>query len=468
MPPSLALFLWFILLLALLRFDPARDSKISLSLWVPVIWMFIVGSRLPSQWLGGPMGPSTQALEEGNLMDRSIYTFLILLAIGILMSRSFKWGAFFARNLALTAFLAFALLSVMWSDYSLIALKRWFRDLGNYLMILVVLSDPRPLETVRTLLRRFCYLLIPLSILLIKYYPNLGIHYAFYSGAAEYLGAATSKNMLGVACLISGLFFFWDTMTRWPERKQRRTRRILLVNAAFMAMTLWLLYLSNSATSRVCLVLGCLVIAAAHSKVSKRHPGLLKWMIPACICLYLIMAFGFDVNADLARALGRDPTLTGRTEIWNAVLSTHTNPIVGTGYESFWLGPRLRQVWSLAGEVNEAHNGYLDVYLNQGLIGLFLLGGLLISSYRVICRTLTFSSGLASLCLAMWTIALFYNVTEAAFKPSSMCFTFLLGTLAVPRVATMRGTPLKSTRSRVQPLDGATAHSHDAGIASLT
>ena len=173
MPPSLALCLWFILLVALLRFDPAKDSKISLALWVPVIWMFIVGSRLPSQWLGVQTGQAAQALEEGNPVDRTISSVLILLAIGILMSRSFEWGSFFSRNFALMAFLSFALLSVCWSDFPFIAFKRWFRDLGNYLVILVALSDPRPLEAVRTVLRRLCYLLIPLSILLIKYYPHI-------------------------------------------------------------------------------------------------------------------------------------------------------------------------------------------------------------------------------------------------------------------------------------------------------
>ncbi len=150
MPPSLALLLWLVLLLALFRFDPAKDPKASAVLWVPVIWMFIVGSRLPSQWLGGQVGGAAQALEEGNPLDRSIYFALILLAIGILMSRSFNWGGFFARNVALMAFLFFALLSVMWSDFPFITFKRWFRDLGNYLVILVaVVRSSVPLEAVR-------------------------------------------------------------------------------------------------------------------------------------------------------------------------------------------------------------------------------------------------------------------------------------------------------------------------------
>jgi O-antigen ligase len=253
------------------------------------------------------------------------------------------------------------------------------------------------------------------------------------------MGATTSKNMLGVACLISGIFFFWDTVTRWSDRKERRTRRIIMVNFAFIAMTLWLLHLADSATSRVCLVIGCLIIAAAHSDMFRRRSGLLKVLIPACFVLYLILAFGFNVNGDLASAIGRDPTLTDRTLIWKNLLSMNTNPLVGTGYESFWLGSRL----ALAGRsfeagLNEAHNGYLDIYLGLGVIGICLLAGFLIASYRNICRQLTSSPSVASLNLALWTITLFYNMTESAFKFHLMWVVFLLAAIAVPAPAADR------------------------------
>lgn len=433
MSPSLALLLWLIFVLGLLRFDSAKDPQSPLALWVPLVWMFIIGSRLPSQWLGGQMGTASQALEEGNALDRTIFLLLILLALGILLSRSFKWGDFLVRNFVLMAFLFFALMSVLWSDFPFVSFKRWFRDLGDYLVILVVLSDPRPLEAVRTLLRRLCFLLIPLSILVIKYYPQLGKQYEFWSGASMYVGAATSKNMLGVLCLVSGIFFFWDTVTRWPDRKERRTKRIIAVNLALIAMTLWLLNFANSATSRVCLVIGCLVIVAAHSRAVKRHPAFLKALIPICLCFYMVLQYSFDINGKLAGAIGRDPTLTDRTLLWKILLSMHTNPLLGTGYESFWLGPRLAWVWQkFTLGINEAHNGYLEIYLNLGLIGLFLLAVFLIVSYRSICSRLTSPSSLASLFLALWTILLFYNVTEAAFKGSQlMWLTFLPGAIAV-------------------------------------
>src|SRR5262249_1525242 len=155
--------------------------------------------------------------------------------------------------------LAFGLLSVAWSDLPFVTFKKWFRDLGLYGVILVVLSDPRPLEAVRTVFRLWAYLSIPLSVVLVKYYPTLAKKLSDWGGQ-EFTGVSTSKNMLGALCLVSGIFFFWDTITRWHQRKQPRVRRVILVNIAFIGMTLWLLNLSESSTSTICLAIGCLVI----------------------------------------------------------------------------------------------------------------------------------------------------------------------------------------------------------------
>ena len=436
MPPLLALILWFILLVALFWWDPAKGSKSPFALWVPLIWMFIMGSRLPSQWLGVQVGSAVQAMEEGNPIDRSIFFGLMLVALGILISRSFTWDIFFGRNLALTAFLLFALISVVWSDVPFIAFKRWFRDLGNYLMVLVVLSDPLPLDAVRTLLRRLAYLLIPLSILLDKYFPGLSRMFDPWTGIGMYVGVTTGKNLLGLDALLCGLFFFWDTVTRWSDRKDPRTKRIIRVNVGFFAMSLWVLNTANSATCRVCMLLGCLVVVAAYSKFFRRHPGFLKVLIPSTFLLYLLLAYGLNLNGAMAGAVGKDPTLTDRTKIWAFVLGMHTNPLIGTGYESFWMGSRLQWFWDHAdlGHLNEAHNGYLEVYLNLGLIGVILVTGLLISGYRNICKQLRSSLSLASLNLALWTIMLFYCVTEAGFRSGLMWDVFLLASISGPTI----------------------------------
>jgi hypothetical protein len=197
-------------------------------------------------------------------------------------------------------------------------------------------------------------------------------------------------------------------------------------------MTVWLLNLAHSATSNVCLGIGCGIVAAAHSRLFKHRPRRLAVLVPIGLCLYLVLEVSFGINELIVQAVGRDPTLTDRTEIWQLLLSMRTNPIVGTGYESFWLGARLQRVWLAFKGVNEAHNGYLEIYLNLGAVGLFLLLCFLVAKYRRISQTVESESSFASFALALWTILLFYNVTEAAFKTQLLWATFWVVAAAVP------------------------------------
>lgn len=426
MPPFIALLICLVLLLGLMCFDPAKKSGASVANWIPVIWIFFVGTRLPSQWLGNQVGTLAEAFEGSDPLNRDVFLGLTLMAIAILIARSLKWGDFFARNSFLMAFIFFALMSVFWSDFPLITFKRWFRDLGAYLVMLVILSDAHPLEAVGTVLRRFCYLAIPLSILLVKYYPALGRSYDPWSGAPVAVGATTSKNQLGVACLVAGIFFFWDIVTRWSDRKERHVKRILFVDFAFMAMTAWLLYHAHSATSNVCLAIGCFVIAVAATKAARRHATFFRTLVPTCFISYVILAYWFNANAYLVGAVGRNPTLTDRTFIWKTLLGIGTNPLVGTGYRSFFLGARLQEFWRTFPGINEAHNGYLDLYLNLGIIGLVLFLGFLMASYRTIWDRARTDSPFASFGLAIWTALLFYNVTEAAFDGGLLWLTLML------------------------------------------
>jgi O-antigen ligase len=248
--------------------------------------------------------------------------------------------------------------------------------------------------------------------------------------------------MLGALCLISALFFFWDTLTRWPDRKSLRTRRTIIVNLAFAAISVWELNFADSATSLVCLGLGGLVVFSAHTKTIKRKPALLTVVIPVVLCTNLILqfAFGIDLKAALAGGVGRDPTLTGRTVIWDAVLRMPINPLLGAGYESFWVGDRINAVWNLTGPgINEAHNGYLEVYLQLGLVGVVLLTTFLIGCYRTICRRTKPFNDVASFSLALWTIVLFYNMTEsAAFRGQLLWDIFLLTAIVIPQARLAR------------------------------
>ena len=438
MPPYLALLLWLVLLLGLFWFDPAKEPKVSAALWVPLTFLFFMASRQPTQWLSGQViavdqAAMNNALEEGDPLNRTVSLVLFFLGIGILVSRSFQWGNFFRRNWVLTAYLLFALVSVLWSDFPFPAFRKWFRDLGNYVMVLVVISESFPMEALSTLLRRIGYLLIPLSVMLIKYFPDLAKQYDNWTGDSSYCGATTSKNMLGILCLVCGIYFFWDTVVRWPHRKDKNQRRVIFVNAVLTCLTWWLLITCNSATSMTCLTIACLVILAAHTKVIQRHSKMFSVSIPVILLTYNLLFFGLGMGNAFAGAVGRT-SLSGRPEIWQLVLSQQTNPLLGTGYESFWLGPRLESIWSKGWAINEAHNGYLEVYLNLGYVGLFLLLLFMAAVYRNIYKTLKISSSTASFTLAIWTAFAFHNTTEADFRTGLMWLVFVLAALTVSGV----------------------------------
>jgi len=161
----------------------------------------------------------------------------------------------------------------------------------------------------------------------------------------------------------------------------------------------------------------------------------------------------------MAEAVGKDPTLTDRTKIWAILLGMHTNPLLGTGYQSFWLGPRLAYVWNFGGlgHINEAHNGYLQVYLDLGLIGVALLIGFLIASYTSICKRWTPSSKLPILGMATWLTLLFYNMSEAAFERGLLFMMFLMAAISVPvpgRKRLQTAAPVEDPVAAEQALGG--------------
>ena len=116
------------------------------------------------------------------------------------------------------------------------------------------------------------------------------------------------------------------------------------------------------------------------------------------------------------------------------------NPLIGTGYESFGSGSDFKNCGhSMVGHsrgINEAHNGYLELYLNLGWIGVALLVGLIVTGYRKVIATFRDDPGQGSLGVAFFVAALAYNFTEAGFRMMSpLWILFLLAIIGVPKAA---------------------------------
>jgi O-antigen ligase len=123
--------------------------------------------------------------------------------------------------------------------------------------------------------------------------------------------------------------------------------------------------------------------------------------------------------------------LTDRTLLWRDLLREPINPLLGAGFESFWLGERIREIWlKWTFGPNQAHNGYLETYLNIGLIGLFMLIGLLVATYAKARRDLIQDFEWGRFRLGFLAASILYNWTEAAFKTVGFLF-FLFYIIAI-------------------------------------
>ena len=145
------------------------------------------------------------------------------------------------------------------------------------------------------------------------------------------------------------------------------------------------------------------------------------------------MEISFDASETFITMLGRDATLTTRVPMWHGLLEMAENPLIGFGYEIFWTGERQLITFERWYEINQAHNGYLELYLNLGLIGLFILVAWILSGLKHIASHLRIDYPIAILNLCLVVVFILYNWTEVALSGvNNMWLLFILGTATLP------------------------------------
>ncbi len=430
MPPYLALFLCVLVIVFLFREDKKTFERIPPALWLPLIYFFILSSRLPAQWLSQRLDNSLDAFQDGSPLDRSVHLGLLFGSGWVLSRRPAAFRTLFLNNWPLTLYLLYTLTSVAWSDFPLIAFRRWIRDLGLYFTIGVVVTDLDLDSALRLLFRRLAYLTVTLSTLLIKYFPDMSRGFDQFTGQASNYGIATSKNGLGAVSLICVVYLLWDSLT--PHQTSKRSFRVIAVNLALLADAFWLMSLSSSATSLLCCLMGFVLLALMSFRPGGISPKAVAWIFLFALITYVPADYFLNITEVVVSGAGRNMTLTGRTDVWAEIIRMNQAPILGTGYESFWLGERIAHLWQVFfwGPV-QAHNGYLELYINLGMVGIVLVFGLMCFLCAHILRGLKTDGSTSPLAMCFFAIFIFYNMTEAAIRPCNMFYALLVCALAV-------------------------------------
>ena len=443
MIPLIAAGICMLLIWELFRLDRDPEPQTSWALWIPTFWLFIASSRNISAWLQYSYSPggSSDQYTEGSPVDRAVLTLVLALGVIVLLSRARRIGPLLAGNLPVLFYFFYCGFSVFWSDFPDVAFKRWFRALGDVVMVLIVISDPNWLVALRRLFSRVGFVVVPLSILFIRYFPQLGRSYTI-GGTGTWTGVGTDKNALGMLCLVFGLATIFRFMELRREPPSPRRKKMLIAHGAVIIMTLYLLYEAHSATALACFFLAGIPMVLTYSFGWARRRGVVHLLIFAMVAVSFTALF-LNIGSGMVEELGRDSTLTGRTNIWRSAFGLVRNPIIGTGFESFWVGPRLKAMERLIDQtVNQAHDGYIEVYLNLGWVGVTLLAFILLSAYRRVVRDVSSMSQAASLRLGYLIVALTYNFTEAGFKMMHpVWITLLIAAMVIPEIAVSTEPP---------------------------
>lgn len=443
MGPQIASVVYAIGICVLFWLDRDREARTSIALWIPVLWVLINGSRPISSWFQtGPTTFSAKQYLDGSPVDAAVWGTLLAAGLIVLAGRSRQVGMLLRTNVPVLLFFAYCALSIFWSEYPFVAFKRWTKAVGDLVMVLIVLTETDRYSAIKRLLGRAGFVLIPLSVLFIKYYPDLGRTYNVWTWEPMYSGVTLGKNLLGMACLIFGVGSVWRFVGAYCGEKGVQRTRQLIAHGVVIAMAVWLLFTANSMTSLSCFVMATGLIVMTSLPAVVRRPAAVHLLVAAPVALSLFALF-FSSGSNLVESLGRNPTLTGRTAIWTVVLSLAGNPLVGTGFESFWLGDRLQKVWELtATGIQEAHNGYLEVYLNLGWVGVTLLGVLIVTGYRNILTVFRRDPNAGRIRLAFFVVGLIYSLTEAGFRMMALVWIFFLwATTAIPEPAVPENLP---------------------------
>ncbi len=364
-------------------------------------------------------------------MDRLFLIVMLCLGVAMLIKRKFNWAAILKENFWLLLLLSYMLVSCLWTETPFISFKRWTRELITIVMVSVIISEPHPWKSLESLLRRTVYILIPLSIVLINYFPEYGRMYLHHSGDLMWIGAAMHKNTLTQLCVAAIFFLVWTFLRRRQGSISMVPRYQTILEVFIIVLAVWIMGGPNhsfnySATATIAGVIGLLMLIGFYwLKKKGKIPG------PKLLSILVIILITYGTLTpmigklsliNVSSAVGRDETLTGRAEVWEKVVPiAMKRPLFGHGHEGFWT-TNTREEFDIPG----AHNGFLDIILCLGFIGLGLYGIFFISNIRKAQREMMmhFDWGVFWICSLVMLIL--SNITESFVSFMSMRFVVIL------------------------------------------
>lgn len=344
-----------------------------------------------------------------------------------------------SRDKLLWGLVGLTLLSVLWSDLPATTLRRSIGLVATTLFG-VYLAKRYSIKEQLQLLAWMFGIAAVLSLLLAIALPIYGIH------KGGWRGIYSNQNLLGrLMCLGAVVFLIL-------ARSSSQYRWIAWAGCGFTAT----LMLASTSKTALVVFLAILVLLSAYQLWQRYYPIPLPWLLAAIVlgsCAIWWLLGNLEIVTGL---LGKDITLSQRTIIWEIVLAKiGQHPWLGYGYSAFWSNLQntqdiVRATGSSHVIGGQSHNGFLDLWLDFGALGVLSFAlhfaSKLPQGFRWL-RSVQTGEGLWPLTLMSFTVL--YNLTESTLltKYSIFWIVYVAAMLSIPSSA---GSSAGSSKSNAE------------------
>ncbi len=368
-----------------------------------VVFLFFIffGTKMPF----GEKLQDVEVTTTSNIINQVAFTFIFLTACFSLIPKWSEFVMMIKREKFLTIFLLWGLLTISWSDYGFVSFKRYFQYITTFLVSASIFLH---LDSSEDTLKFFKYLLgafIILSLLSIFTIPDA------QDRGGNWRGLAPHKNLLGQISLITFIIMIFQFI--------RSNLKGRIIYGLLVIISLILIIGCNSSTTLFALLLITGILLALYLDKLFEPIGLGKTISLLTIftisglALFIIITMP-DILSDVFGYAGKDVTLTARTFLWADIwieISKHF--LLGCGFQGFWVidSPHIEVLYATYVWIPiQAHNGYLDVLNEVGMIGLTLLIVTILNYFLNIRK-------LKGAHIWKWFVilAIIFNITESSF-----------------------------------------------------
>jgi exopolysaccharide production protein ExoQ len=276
----------------------------------------------------------------------------------------------------------YCLLSIFWSQYPAVTARQGFQLALTLIIAIVIAARVAP--------RNLFFILFVCNLMVLA----LCLIFGSRPGTGAWQGIFASKNAF--ATVIAMVFLF--SLALIYEKRVKLTLKIVALG--IMAVCPFLLLKAQSAGVIMGLVppvMMMVLFQLTRSWKPIQRITILTFATWAAIVAGLALAPHFsDMFASVLRYFGKDPTLTGRTELWDIAFShIRDHPMLGIGYRAYWVigNPDAEALWLKFGVKSGGgfhfHNLYISNAVEIGIIGVaiqtvILFGTFIAALYKLI------------------------------------------------------------------------------------